>query len=180
MRWGMRLNTLVPFAVGFCKGFLEESRPQPAGAMPARPAPLNPVSRSYDFCAHMQALSEATGNQLASVDDEGVGFYVPANGSNYTVILLLNGPQIIIRACSRIKFPPRHVPRRVAQVLVNMNAKLPRFSYDLIHASDCSYCYATCQVPVQALTPASFEAALDELITAVAALDYCLVTEGYA
>ena len=176
MSW---LNTLVPFAVGFCKGFLEESRPQPAAAMPARPG-LDRVPRTYDFCAHMQALSEATGNQLASVDDEGAGFFVHADGSNYTVILLLKGPQIVIRACSRIKFPPRRVPRAVMQVLVNMNAKLPRFSYDLIHASDSSYCYATCQVPVQALDPASFEAALDELITAVSALDYCLVTEGYA
>ena len=71
-------------------------------------------------------------------------------------------------------------PRGIVQVLVNMNAKLPRFSYDLHHGSDSSSFYATGNLLVHELNPASFEAALNELITAVAALDHVLVTQGYA
>ena len=172
MSW---LNSLVPFTVGFCRGFLQECRPQSADQLPAGPSP-----GGYDFRTHMQQLSAATGYYLGSVDDEGAGFAVPADGRNYTVILLRDGPRIVIRACSQIKFPPGRVPPGIVQVLVNMNAKLPRFSYDLHHGSDSSYFYATGNLLVHELNPASFEAALNELITAVAALDHVLVTEGYA
>ena len=101
MSW---LNSLVPFAVGFCRGFIQEYRPQSADQLPAGPSP-----GGYDFHAHMQQLSAATGYYLGSVDDEVAGFAVPADGTTYTVILLRDGPRIVIRACSQVKFPPGRV-----------------------------------------------------------------------
>ena len=86
MSW---LNSLLPFAAGFVKGFVSEyTHSEPAGRLSS--------PHYYDFPQHMAALAEATGLQLTSLHERRASFILPFRGGQYIATAVLAGDRIAV------------------------------------------------------------------------------------
>ncbi len=156
----MSWQTLARFGAGLLAGFANEG------------------GRGYDFEGHMRALASACGLD-GEIDNDAAALSLPLDGRQYVITLVPVGSKIAINLNSTVKFPLRQVPEFMCVALSNMNKKMARADYDLMHGHRHSYFYIKCGVDRDRLTPDVFIGAVKEMMPYVLELDEYLHRHGY-
>lgn len=170
----MSLSSLLPFAAGFLKGFIEEvTSPEPAGRS------FSP--ECYDFRRHMAALAEATGVRLAKLHERRASFAFSFRGERYFASAALVRDRISVAVFSKIELSAGTLPAELVRAVKGLNAKLPHCDFELIDMDDGTFVWcAQGMTAAASLTPQVFETALAEMVSCVAGLDAWLVKNGFA
>ena len=163
MSW---LKSAVEFGFGFLEGYAQSRAER--------------HEHQQGFADFMAYLSRETRYTAVSINQASATFTAAVGRNSYPIVVLLKGDDVLLSVVSLITFPRDRAPRSVCNYLKSRNRELPHCDYDLLEGDDGDKFFVKCKVRAPALTPALFEAAIDELLPLVVGLDRFLLEQGYA
>jgi hypothetical protein len=131
------------------------------------------------FADAMLHLSRETGYRVEITSATSARFDVLERGESYTVIVFEKGNLVQINAMSNIGFYSGHAPREMNRALREQNEELATCQFDLYSGQQGDLFLVKTWVRCEALDVAIFEAAINEVVPRVAALDRVLRRNGY-
>jgi hypothetical protein len=133
------------------------------------------------FTSGMREAASTLGLHVTATSAQGWKFRVASRGESYGVISLCTDRRNVrVMVFSRYVFPLDQLPDAVCDMLDRMNRGMRKFAYAPYHSDDYSQFTVCASMPIGALSPGVFQAALVEMLPLATALDEILVRESYA